>query len=137
MFFMGVTRSDIPYDTRMRTRPYGRFCARLEDIVLTYLCSLVPLASNHHGSSKSDFLSVSCCCSVSLGRLNTKDGMIVSGSILLTETLVGLSILGRSLLPGNPLPHRLPFQASKGQLHHQNLPPKYQLQRLYLLRYSS
>merc|ERR1712093_110572 len=49
--------------------------------------------------------------------------------------MVGLTILWRCLLPRHPLPYRLPIQATQGQLHHQNLPPKYQLQRFHLLRH--
>lgn len=43
-----------------------------------------------------------------------------------------LTILRRSILSRDPLPHRLPFQAPEGQLHHPHLPPKYQLERKHL-----
>lgn len=39
------------------------------------------------------------------------------------------SIFRRSLLPSHPLSHRLPFQATEGQLHHPHLPSQHQLQR--------
>jgi hypothetical protein len=47
-----------------------------------------------------------------------------------------LTILWRSIFPSHPLPYRLPIQATEGQLHHPNLPPKYQLERFHLFRYS-
>ena len=45
------------------------------------------------------------------------------------------SVSGRGLLPHHPLPHRLPLQAPQGRLHHQDLPPQHQLQRVHLSRY--
>jgi hypothetical protein len=53
----------------------------------------------------------------------------------LTLNSVGLAILRRCLLPSHPLPYRLPIQATEGQLHHSNLSPKHQLQRLHLFRH--
>lgn len=51
-------------------------------------------------------------------------------------TIAGrLAILRRCLLPNDPLPYRLSFQAAQGQLHHAHLPPQHQLQRQYLSRH--
>jgi hypothetical protein len=54
-----------------------------------------------------------------------------------TTTTGRLTILGRRILPRNPLPDRLPIQATQGQLHHPHLPPEHQLQRKHLPRYSA
>lgn len=47
-----------------------------------------------------------------------------------------LTILRRRLLPRDPLPNRLPIQATEGQLHHSHLPPEHQQQRQHLLGHS-
>jgi hypothetical protein len=48
-----------------------------------------------------------------------------------------LTILGRRLLPSDPLPDRLSLQAPESQLHHPHLPPQHQLKRQHLLGYSA
>lgn len=47
----------------------------------------------------------------------------------------GLSLRRRFVLLEHPLPSRLPIQATKSLLRHQNLPPKHQLPRVYLPRH--
>lgn len=47
-----------------------------------------------------------------------------------------LTIPRRRLLSRHTLPHRLPIQASQGQLHYPCLPPEHQQQRQHLSRHS-
>eukprot|EP00166_Cyanidium_caldarium_P002626 ctg_2557.g375 len=41
-----------------------------------------------------------------------------------------LALLRRGVLSQHPLPHRLPVQAAQGAVHHQDLPPEYQFERI-------
>ncbi len=108
---------------------------------LTLLSSTVPLAGDHHGSRKclpgSPASFVPCRPTrvpVACGRC----GRRVADSRRLTACLTGrVPILRRRLLPGDPLPDRLPLQATQGQLHHADLSPQHQLQRQHLPRHSA
>ena len=80
---------------------------------------LVPLASDNHGTGT---------------KIITKTWLNSRPLILLPGRF---SVPGRRLFPFHPLSHRLPIQASQGQLHHPHLPPEYQLQRLNLLGHSA
>lgn len=48
----------------------------------------------------------------------------------------GVAVCRRCLLPDHSFPHRLPLQATQGQLYNQNLPPQYQQQWQHLPRHS-
>lgn len=85
--------------------------------------TVVPLASNDHGT-----------CTYSLvAELILSPPHIVPLHVAAPDAHrrnVGRqSIFRRSLLPSHPLSHRLPFQATEGQLHHPHLPSQHQLQR--------
>lgn len=54
---------------------------------------------------------------------------------LLPRSLGRLTIRGRRVLPIDHVPHRLPLQATQGQLHNEDLPPQHQRERLDLSRY--
>lgn len=66
-------------------------------------------------------------------HLDTHLGLAIPQSFGTDQNTERFTIFGRRLLPRNPLPNRLPFQAPEGQLHHPHLPPQYQLQRQHLL----
>ena len=108
--------------------------------ILTLRNRIVSLASNYHGSCKSDlifvpFFSIRGLPLLALGSMCGND-MARNSIRMLTLTAVRLTILRRRLLLSHPLPYRLPIQAPEGQLHDENLPPQHQLQRFHLFRYS-
>jgi hypothetical protein len=77
----------------------------------------VPLASYHHGP---------CTCtptSLAAPYLRDPATALHQAAMTLTSATGRLTVLGRRLLPRDPLPDRLPLQAAEGQLHHPHLPP--------------
>lgn len=113
--------------------PPSQVSKYLHKHTLTWMRSIVSLASYHHGTCKCGLISLP----VDAGnpRSIPVERPRMTRSPMLTSMVVGLTILWRCLLPCDPLPYRLPLQATKGQLHHSDLSPQHQLQRFHLFRY--